>query len=81
MLDHMLFHDAYWMQRTNDVKEKLANYDSLKSFHDTAINQGSLVIDLNLSEHNYWEYNGIYYKGNPEVYVNNDGTIGIRGSK
>lgn len=30
MLDHMLFHNAHWMQKTDDVKNKLANYDNLK---------------------------------------------------
>lgn len=81
MIKGLVFNQAFWIQKTDDVANKLNNYDNLKSFHDRAINQGSLVIECHLSEHDYWEYNGIYYKGNPEVYVNNDGTIGIRGSK
>lgn len=37
MLDHLLFHKAYWINRTDDVKAKLNNYDSLKSFRDNII--------------------------------------------
>ena len=30
MIDHMLFHNGYWINRTDDVKRKLANYANLQ---------------------------------------------------
>lgn len=80
MIKGLVFNQAFWIQKTDAVANKLNNYDNLKSFHDRAVNQGSLVIDCNLSEHDYWQYNGTYHRGNPEVYVDNDGTIRIKGA-
>ena len=39
MLDHMLFQSAYWMQKTNDVASKLANYNNLQNQLDQAKSQ------------------------------------------
>lgn len=80
MIKGLVFNQAFWIQKTDDVARKLANYNNLKSFHDRAVNQGSLVIECHLSEHDYWQYNGTYHRGNPEVSVDNDGTIRIKGA-
>lgn len=39
MLDHMLFQSVYWMQKTNDVASKLANYNNLQNQLDQAKSQ------------------------------------------
>lgn len=31
MIDHMLFNQAFWMKRTDDVKNKLSNYQNLQN--------------------------------------------------
>lgn len=31
MIDHMLFHNACWIQKTDDVANKLTNYDNLQN--------------------------------------------------
>lgn len=37
VIDHLLFNRQKYILETDAVKQKLANYDRLKAFHDTAI--------------------------------------------
>lgn len=37
MIDHLLFNKQKFIPETDEVKQKLSDYDSLKAFHDKAI--------------------------------------------
>lgn len=39
VVDHMLFDLKKFIPETQEVKTKLADYDQLKAFHDTAVQQ------------------------------------------
>lgn len=87
MIKGLIFNQAFWIQKTDDVANKLVNYDNLKnqvndlkSFRSRVLNQESLTIDCQLGSNDHWQRNGSWHTGNPVVYVQSDGSIGVRGS-
>lgn len=39
MIDHLLFNGQKFIPETNEIKTRLAEYDQLRTFHDTAVKQ------------------------------------------
>lgn len=69
MIKGIVFNQAFWIQKTDDVANKLNSYDSLKAFHDTIMKQNNKTL-----------YTYVYNSNNyvaVDLSVSSNGEIGV----
>lgn len=70
MIDHILFNQAFWMKRTDDVKNKLNTYQNLQNQVNSL---QSFKNNVKGRYYSQFDGNGEYYS--ISVYISEDGRL------